>query len=250
MQNLQASVAVALVLLAALMLLAGWLAADEESPDRQTEDQPFNADLAAAYVKAGCWQCHSVSTLDDELTQNFGAQAAGDLPVGPDLAGIGSLYHPDWHVAHFWEPQSVVAGSQMPAQRFLFEGKKLTPLGAQVVDFLLTLRAPGDLRAPWPVVVHSSPGGDAARGRELFLAHCSGCHGDGARGDGPAARWIINARKPANLAAGQVFRGKDRDAVFTTITNGLPYTAMPSFHNLPEQDRADLSEYVAGLLGG
>jgi mono/diheme cytochrome c family protein len=249
MINRQATVSVTMVGLAALMLLAGWIASDDEQEVAPVE-QPFNAELAAAYVKAGCWQCHSVSTLDDELTQAFGTQAAGDLPVGPDLAGVGTQYHPDWHVAHFWEPQSVVAGSQMPAQRFLFEGEQLTPLGAKVVDFLLTLRAPGDLRAKWPDSEHTSPAGDASRGRELFQTNCSGCHGEGARGDGSAARWFTNERKPADFVTGQVFRGKDRDAVFTTITNGLPYTAMPSFHHLPEQDRADLAEYVAGLLGG
>jgi mono/diheme cytochrome c family protein len=235
-----------LVGMATLITLAGWLAADREDPPQQ---QVFDREMAGAYVKAGCWQCHSVSTLRDELVKSFGAPAGGELPVGPDLAGIARLYHSDWHEAHLWDPQAVVAGSQMPAQRFLFEetadGPRLNALGVKVTEFLMTLDAPSQIRAPWPTGEHETPSGNAARGRSLFPHYCAGCHGETGHGDGTAARWFKHTRPPAKLAQGEAYHA----SVFDTLTNGLPGTGMPSFHHLPSQDRADLAAYASELLG-
>ncbi len=251
MRNPQAIVSIVLVSLAAIMLLVGWLAADpaEDGPD--AAPQAFDRALAESYVKAGCWQCHSVETLRDQLNAEFGAGAGGDLPVGPDLSGMALQYHPDWHAAHFWDPGAVVAGSQMPAQHQLFDGQQLSTRGRDVIRFMLTLDAAPRSRTQWPTGNHELPPGDAARGKALFARHCSGCHGDGGNGDGPAARWFKATRPPARLAKGEAYRtsGQPRQSVYNTLTNGLPGTGMPSFFRLPDQDRADLTEYTVELLG-
>ncbi|MBK8205955.1 MAG: c-type cytochrome [Planctomycetes bacterium] len=251
MRNPQAIVSIGLVSLAALILLVGWFAADPADVEPVAAEQAFDRGLAEAYVKAGCWQCHSVETLRDQLNAEFGAGAGGHLPVGPDLSGIALQGHPDWHVAHFWDPAAVVAGSQMPAQRQLFEGEQLNARGRDVIKFLMTLDAPSPLRAPWPVGNHEAQAGDAGRGKTLFRQHCAGCHGDAGNGDGPAARWFVATRPPAKLAQGEAYRisGDARQAVFDTLSNGLPGTGMPSFFRLSVQDRADLTEYTVKLLG-
>lgn len=251
MGNAQANVAAGLVGLAALILLVAWLAADPAEPELRPGKQAFDRELAQAYVDAGCWQCHSIQTLREELAENFGRPAAGELPLGPDLSGIATQYHPDWHVAHFAVPDQVVHGSQMPAQRHLFEGDKLNELGRNVVKFLMTLDAPGTLRKPWPTGDHKAPIGNAESGRALFAQHCAGCHGDAGLGEGPAARWFVGTRPPAKLAQGEAYRlgGNPGGGVYATLTNGLPGTGMPSFHELSDQQRADLTEHVLELLG-
>jgi len=243
--------------LAALMLLAGWIAAPAAEPEPQPgPPQVFERQLAAAYVKAGCWECHSVSTLEQELRAEFGAQAAGARPMGPDLAGVGNRFHYDWHVAHFWKPDDVVAGSAMPAQRHMFKprSRELNELGDNVVRFLLTLKSPGTMTAPWPEGRHTAPKGDAAAGEKLFAVHCAGCHGTGGDGHGVAAEFFRATRKPPALGRGElILLRKDEqpvDTIYTIITGGLPGTGMPSFAGrLSEQQRADLAAYVVQISG-
>ena len=249
MRNTRSLVIIAFPLLAVVLTVAGWVAAPAAT-EGDAHSQEFDPELAAAYVKAGCWQCHSISTLESQFAEAFGPVAASQQPVGPDLAGIGANLHPEWHMAHLWDPQSVVADSRMPARRFLFDGdSRLGPLGVQVVEFLHTLKVPSETRMPWPTAPLAAPLGEPSAGKELFATHCAGCHGTAGRGDGPAARWIRNPRPPANLAAGELLRGRDADAIYTTITNGIPTTAMPSFQHLPAAERADLAAYVTALAG-
>ena len=44
----------------------------------------------------------------------------GTRRVGPDLTHEGRLRSNDWHVAHFWDPQSVSPGSVMPPYPWFF----------------------------------------------------------------------------------------------------------------------------------
>ena len=60
-----------------------------------------------------------------------------------------------------------------------------------LIPLILALSATSALAA--------DPVGDAAKGRDLFLANCSTCHGADAIGDGPMAPAL--ARPPANLTA-------------------------------------------------
>jgi cytochrome c oxidase cbb3-type subunit 2 len=51
----------------------------------------------------------------------------GQVRVGPDLAGIGTRQYAtrDWHLAHLYNPRTVVPGSLMPQYPYLFETRKM-----------------------------------------------------------------------------------------------------------------------------
>jgi cytochrome c oxidase cbb3-type subunit 2 len=92
------------------------------------------------------------------------------------------------------------------------------------------------------------------RGRKLFVAECSGCHGERGRGDGPAA--VRLDPKPRNFTAEKFkFRSTPasepptRQDIFETVSNGLPGSAMPPFKFLTEEERWLLVDYVRSLAG-
>jgi len=64
------------------------------------------------------------------------------------------------------------------------------------------------------------------RGRALFQAHCSVCHGQAGRGDGPAAAGLNP--KPADLTSAHVDNHTDGD-IFWWLNYGIAGSAMPGF---------------------
>ncbi|MCK6483236.1 MAG: cbb3-type cytochrome c oxidase subunit II [Phycisphaerae bacterium] len=90
------------------------------------------------YVAEACWHCHSqfirpVSNEDlrwgpvshaleyqNELQRPV---LFGTRRVGPDLSREAGRRSNDWHVAHFWQPTSVVPSSVMPPYRWFFDGQ-------------------------------------------------------------------------------------------------------------------------------
>lgn len=85
--------------------------------------------------------------------------------------------------------------------------------------------------------------GNLQRGGRLFLAHCVTCHGEAGNGQGPRAAFLDP--KPRNFLT-EAFREKfSRPRIFTTVALGKLSTQMPAWlKTLPEQDVADVSEYV------
>ena len=245
------------LLLCGLAAAAGlWSAPD--GPNDAVLDEPvvqkYDKELAKPFIDEGCWHCHSVSSLSDQLERDFGALASGARPTGPDLAGIGNLYAKGWHVAHFKDPQLLVPGSLMPSQPQLFsESGKLNNTGLQIVEFLQSLDERSKIRTPWPTTPSRAKGvASASRGKAIFQSHCASCHGTNGDGKGPAAKWLPFT-PPANLKAGHIYRqynGTDLqvDDVFTTITNGIRLRNMPSFNGvLSKQERSDVATYVMKL---
>jgi mono/diheme cytochrome c family protein len=92
------------------------------------------------------------------------------------------------------------------------------------------------------------------RARKLFLAECSGCHGERGRGDGPVAETLDP--KPRDLTRDR-FRYRTtpsgepprREDLLATIERGLPGSAMPAFRFLSEEERGLLADYVQRLAG-
>lgn len=84
-----------------------------------------------------------------------------------------------------------------------------------------------------------------ARGRELFEVHCAVCHGQGGRGDGPAAAAMDP--RPANLldlAHSAVYGPGEK---YWLIANGSEETGMPAFDKLGLRERWDLVNFILSL---
>ena len=98
------------------------------------------------------------------------------------------------------------------------------------------------------------PDTDANRelGKEVFTAHCVGCHGE--RGDGTGAAATFLSPLPRDFTAG-VFKFRttpsgtlptDGDLV-RTITRGVRWTAMPTWHEVTEKERLAVVTYLKTL---
>jgi mono/diheme cytochrome c family protein len=90
--------------------------------------------------------------------------------------------------------------------------------------------------------------GDAGRGKTLYQAHCSGCHGLSGKGDGPGAA-NINP-KPIDHTNKQYMSKLSDEHIFTVIRRGgkeMGHPAMPPFPNLSDQEIIDLIAYMREL---
>ena len=100
---------------------------------------------------------------------------------------------------------------------------------------------------PTSYVVNPLPPGPVTveRGAALFNTHCTPCHGQTGRGDGPAAA-ALDA-PPADLTADHVDDHADGD-IFWWLTYGMAGTAMPGFeHTLSDTERWQLIRFVRSL---
>lgn len=86
-------------------------------------------------------------------------------------------------------------------------------------------------------------------GQQIYVQHCTGCHGAGGNGDGFAR--VLESIKPRDLTQGQ-FKYKstsngdlptDTD-LSRTITKGIARTSMPHHSFMKEDERAALVRYV------
>ena len=98
--------------------------------------EPLALEGRDLYIKEGCNVCHSqmIRPLRSEVERYGHYTVAGELVynhpflwgskrTGPDLARVGGLYSNDWHMAHLYDPRSVVPESNMPGFPWLFENK-------------------------------------------------------------------------------------------------------------------------------
>ena len=91
-----------------------------------------------------------------------------------------------------------------------------------------------------------------AHGKEVFEEHCSGCHGTKGDGNGPAATFLFP--RPRNFTIG-VFKFRTTPSgslptdgdLFRTITRGVRWTAMPTWHEIPDKDRLAVITYIKTL---
>ncbi len=107
------------------------------------------------YIAEGCWHCHSqfVRPVSNEDIR-FGPVAAaaeyqnemqlpqllGTRRVGPDLSREWNKHSVDWHVAHFYDPVSVVPTSVMPSYGWFFDDKdRPNKSGIAIVSYVMWL---------------------------------------------------------------------------------------------------------------
>lgn len=133
-----------------------------------------------SYIAEACWHCHSqqvrpvsnesarwgkVGTADEYSNVLQQPQMMGTRRVGPDLFREAGRRSNDWHMAHFYDPRSVVPVSVMPKFTWFFDKNKepnerglamvtyMNWLGSWNHDSKDELRAsiPSSVRAPLPV---------------------------------------------------------------------------------------------------
>jgi hypothetical protein len=91
------------------------------------------------YVAEACWHCHSqfvrpiskedlrfgkVSTVGEYMNKLQLPQLFGTRRVGPDLIRQSGKHSNDWHMAHFYEPTSVVPVTVMPSYKWFYTADK------------------------------------------------------------------------------------------------------------------------------
>jgi high-affinity iron transporter len=86
---------------------------------------------------------------------------------------------------------------------------------------------------------------DLRAARELYAARCATCHGAEGHGDGPAARGL--EPRPSDFHDRERFDRRSAYALYSTITLGVPRTAMAAFADLSDEQRWGLALHVASL---
>jgi cytochrome c oxidase cbb3-type subunit 2 len=88
-----------------------------------------------------------------------------------------------------------------------------------------------------------------ARGRAVYERRCIGCHG--ARGDGNGKAATFLSPRPRDFTTA-VFKFRTTPSgtlptdgdLYRTITRGVRWTAMPTWHEVPDQDRRAVVAYI------
>ena len=103
---------------------------------------------------------------------------------------------------------------------------------------------------PVDVMKFSTPTPDLLqKGKELFKANCSSCHGDNGEGNGIASA-TMNP-KPRNFHAPQGWtNGSKVSQIYKTLQEGITKNGMASFGYLPPADRFALIHYVRSFAVG
>jgi high-affinity iron transporter len=99
-----------------------------------------------------------------------------------------------------------------------------------------------ELLRAYPTTLAPAAAPDLARGAQLYAQQCAGCHGASGVGDGPNAKGL----DPKPVAFADRTRAAQRSTfgLYQVITQGLDGTAMPSFAQLPSDQRWALALYV------
>ena len=80
------------------------------------------------------------------------------------------------------------------------------------------------------------------KGKTAYTTNCATCHGD--KGDGNGVAGAYMTPKPRNFVADKFKKGDTAAAVFKTVSEGLPGTAMVAFGHLSEDDRWAITHYL------
>ncbi|MBE8723950.1 cytochrome-c oxidase, cbb3-type subunit I [Flavobacterium hungaricum] len=117
---------------------------------------PLELEGRDLYIREGCVGCHSQSVRPFRSeVERYGPQSKagefvydhpflwGSKRTGPDLLRVGGKYNDNWHFNHFWNPQSISAGSIMPGYKWLFDNKPMdTSLIEKKMKAMITLGVP------------------------------------------------------------------------------------------------------------
>jgi len=88
-----------------------------------------------------------------------------------------------------------------------------------------------------------------ARGRDLFKANCSSCHGDNGQGDGPTATMLTPRPRNFHVLDGWK-NGSKVTQIYKTLQEGIVGGGMASYSYLSPGDRFALIHYVQTFAKG
>jgi cytochrome c oxidase cbb3-type subunit I/II len=117
---------------------------------------PLELEGRDLYIREGCVGCHSQSVRPFRSeVERYGPQSKagefvydhpflwGSKRTGPDLLRVGGKYNDNWHFNHFWNPQSISAGSIMPGYKWLFANEPMDiSLTQKKMEAMVTLGVP------------------------------------------------------------------------------------------------------------
>jgi len=97
---------------------------------------PLELEGRDLYIREGCVSCHSqmVRPFRSEVERYGEYSKAGEFVydhpflwgskrTGPDLHRIGGKYSDNWHLNHFYDPQSTSSGSIMPSYKWMINSE-------------------------------------------------------------------------------------------------------------------------------
>lgn len=231
---------------------------------------PSNAHLALTsaeergqhlYAIDGCAYCHSLQvrfTPADKWrfgkpteaweTQMQYPQMWGTRRIGPDLAREARKRPADWQLVHLFDPRYIVPDSMMPSYPWMFHGApdRSSQDALDLVAFLNTLgRARAELSPVMQNATHVLPVAtsidDLEEGRSVFVANCSGCHGDNADGR------TVGGQSLRPVAFNLAGFGLSNALIWRVLQTGVPGSSMPSWDTLPSAEFRAVADYVAAI---
>ena len=101
------------------------------------------------------------------------------------------------------------------------------------------------LLSTYPVTMAPTAVPDLKKGREVFQATCSACHGSGGDGHGPAASSL--STPPIAFIDRDRARERSVFALQQVVTQGIDGTAMQGFSDMPDSDRWAVALYASHL---
>jgi cytochrome c oxidase cbb3-type subunit I/II len=116
---------------------------------------PLELEGRDIYIREGCVGCHSqmVRPFRSEV-ERYGEYAKsgefvydrpflwGSKRTGPDLLRIGGKYSDNWHLNHFYDPQSTSSGSIMPSYKWLIVNELDKSQTEDKMEVMLALGVP------------------------------------------------------------------------------------------------------------
>lgn len=87
------------------------------------------------------------------------------------------------------------------------------------------------------------------RGRDLYRANCSSCHGDNGMGDGPAGATMNPKPRSFHTLPGWT-NGSKVSQIYRTLEEGIVRNGMASYSYLPPEDRFALAHVVRAFTAG
>lgn len=190
------------------------------------------------YEEKGCASCHKLDGRGGSLgpaLDGVGLKVRGQLPMA-HVEGPHTL--PQWLVEHFEDPQTVVAGSQMPPPRLSRE--ELQALTVYILS-LQNRDLPRTYLSPEKhLELYQQAHPDPQSGEQLFSRYCSRCHDTGTYGRyDPFFKKFMPAVRGDSLIS-----TASRDYLAKNIQHGRPGTLMPAWG----ADSGGLSEEEIGRL--